>query len=91
MASLWVHLNITPADAPSYPGSFRIAGSSGYDQTLTIAGHFAPNGGAIDIQFKKVPTTATYSLWYIGSDGEPELLVQNAPFQSLNDPSPPGS
>jgi hypothetical protein len=39
----------------------------------------------VDVLFKDVPTTDTYTLTYIASDGSETTLVQSAAFQSLND------
>jgi hypothetical protein len=84
-----VHLAISSADAPSFPGSLHVKGSTGYDQTLDIASNFTANGDAIDVEFKKVPTNAQYSLSYINSYGEEDLMAENVPFKDLQDPRAP--
>jgi hypothetical protein len=69
----------------------RLHGSSGYDKTLSIASSFSPNtdGNTIDLQFDEVPTTATYTLTYVATDGTETTLVDGAAFDTLKDDSLP--
>ena len=57
------------------------------DKTIAIASGFQKNETdiTVDVLFGSVPTNASYSLTYIGSDGSASNLVQNAPYHSLND------
>lgn len=41
------------------------------------------------MEFKKVPTNAQYSLSYINSYGEEDLMAENVPFKDLQDPRAP--
>ena len=65
----------------------RLFGSTGYDQTKPIVGNFEanPDQGTVDMCFEQVPTTADYSLTYIGGDGQETMLVQGRPFHTLKD------
>lgn len=58
-----------------------------YKQEKPIAGNFSVNSddGTVDIEFDNVPKNASYSLSYIGSDGEETVLVQSAAFDTLKD------
>ncbi len=88
-----MRLDLTQDQAANEQGSLRLQGSSGgYDKTIAIAGNFVANPApddTVDVHFENVPTTASYSLTYIGSDGSETNLVQNTAFHSLNDDSLP--
>ncbi|HTP35453.1 MAG TPA: hypothetical protein VMJ75_24920 [Candidatus Acidoferrales bacterium] len=89
-APLWIRLDLTEKQAAKEPGSFRLVGSTGYDKTLAIAGSFVANpveANTVDVLFEDVPTAASYSLTYVGSDGTEIAIVQGAPFDSLKDES----
>ena len=86
---LWVRLDLTQEQAVNDPGSLRLQGG-GYDSTIGIAGNFEVNldPGTVDIVFKGVPVKESYTLTYIRS-GQQVVLVQGAPFSSLQDDSLP--
>jgi hypothetical protein len=89
---LWVRLELTQEQAANDSGSLRLQGG-GYDSTTAIAGNFEVNpdpDNTVDIVFENVPIHESYTLTYIGS-GQQAVLVQGAPFGSLQDDSlPPG-
>ncbi len=80
---------MTPAEADVEPGSLRLQGSTGFDQTTPIKGNYSPNkaDGTVDMHFDNVPTTANYTLTYIDGDGQPTVIVQSQPYHSLKDGS----
>jgi hypothetical protein len=81
---------LTQNQAAKEPGRLRLVGSTGYDQTLGIAGNFVANAAeakTVDVLFESVPTTAEYSLTYIGGDGVETTIVEGAPFHTLKDDS----
>jgi hypothetical protein len=82
-----VRLAIAPDDAPNYPGSLQLKGSTGYNETRVIETSFVANEDTIDIHFEKVPTAATYTLTYIGGDGQEWPMSENVPFHNLQDDS----
>jgi hypothetical protein len=90
LARLWIRLDLTAKQAAKETGNLRLIGSTGYDQTLAIAGSFVPNvveAKTVDVLFEDVPTKATYSLTYLAEDGSTVTLVEGAPFNSLRDES----
>lgn len=89
-ASLWLHLAVSMIEAPNYPGSLHVKGSTGYDRTLLISENFVTDGAAeIDIEFKGVPRSGTYSVSYVDSDGEESLIFKDFPYGALQDPNAP--
>jgi hypothetical protein len=59
--------------------------ASGFDVTLAVASNFVPDPDVtdtVDILFKNVPTSGTYSLSYIGDDGEERVLFESVPFST---------
>jgi hypothetical protein len=89
---LWVRLDLTQEEAVNEPGSLRLQGATGgYNQTIAIAGNFHANPAphdTVDLHFENVPTTASYSITYIGGDGTETTIVQNTPFESLHEVPP---
>jgi hypothetical protein len=59
----------------------------GIDRTVAIASNFEPNAdfGSVDVLFAQVPTTASYSVSYIGSDGSETNIIQGLSYSSLKD------
>src|ERR1039457_5163992 len=93
-SSLWVRINLPPAAAQNEQGSLRLRGSSGrFDQTTAIASSFVPNPDCdtVDVHFENVPTQDSYSLSYIAGDGAETTIIQNAPFNGLQDNSSPNT
>jgi len=89
-APLWIRLDLTQQQAAKETGHLRLVGSTGYDQSLPIAGNFVANpveANTVDVLFEDVPTTASYSLTYTGGDGATITIVQAAAFDSLKDDS----
>jgi hypothetical protein len=82
---------LTLEEAKAELGSLRLKGTTGgYNKTIVIASNAQPNPApddTVDVHFEKVPTTANYSLSYIGSDGTETTFLQNVPFNSLQDTS----
>jgi hypothetical protein len=92
-SSLWIRLDLTPDEATMETGSLRLQGATGgYDKTISIAGNFDANpdpDNTVDVHFENVPTNANYSLTYIAGDGQVTPVIQDTPFFSLQDSSPP--
>jgi hypothetical protein len=66
----------------------RLQGAtSGFSETVVIASDFVSSGDAVDVHFDNVSKTDSYTLTYIGVDGTETVIVQNAPYQSLQDNS----
>ena len=67
----------------------RLRGSSGYNRTIPILGHFSPNpeDNTVDMFFGRVDTSASYTLSYVGGDGTEYTIIQNAAYDSLEDTS----
>jgi hypothetical protein len=84
-----VRLDLTKEQAATEAGSLRLqASSGGYSKTISIAQNFVANPApddTVDVHYENVPTTASYSLTYIGADGSETNLVQGAPYDSLKD------
>ncbi len=82
---------MTKEQAAAEQGSLRLQGSSGgYSKTIAIASNFVENpapDNTVDVHFENVPTTASYSLTYIGGDGSETTVVPETPYSSLNDDS----
>ena len=91
LASLWIRIALPEDQAKAETGSLRLNGSSGYNKTLGISASFRANvdHNTVDVRFENVPTTARYSLTYIGSDGTETIVVKDTPFQNLQDDTPP--
>ena len=93
LSALWVRLDLTQEEAASEPGSLRLHDATGgYNKTLAIAGNFYANpapDNTVDVLFANVPTESNYSLTYIGGDGSETTIVEDAPFNSLDDNSLP--
>ena len=85
-----MRLDITEEEARNEQGSLHLKGPA-YDQTKPISGNYQvnPDDGTVDVEFDNVPVTASYTLTYIGSDGEESTLVDNSPFSSLQDDEKP--
>jgi hypothetical protein len=63
-----------------------------YDRTIVIANDFHANPApddTVDIYFDSVPPNASYSLTYIAADGTETVVVDSAPFHTLQDNSLP--
>lgn len=87
---LWVRLELTKEQAANDPGSLRLQGG-GYDSTIAIAGNFEENpdpDNTVDIVFEGVSVKESYTLTYI-ANGRQTVLVEGAPFSSLQDDSLP--
>jgi hypothetical protein len=85
-----VRIDLTEEEAKAEPGSLRLQNpAGGYNVTRAIASSFEPNvdHNTVDVQFKNVPTTASYTLTYIGGDGHETVFLQNIPFHNLQESS----
>jgi hypothetical protein len=64
--------------------------AGGFDNTIAIAGNYVvASAYSVDVCFKNVPKTASYSLTYIGADGQESTIVSNAAFDTLKDDTLP--
>ncbi|HZS57202.1 MAG TPA: hypothetical protein VFA65_22560 [Bryobacteraceae bacterium] len=88
ISSIWVRLEMTPAEASKEPGRLRLQGG-GVDKTLAIATNFVANEDTVDVLFQSVPTAGCYSLTYVSGDGQESTIVRSAPFDTLQDNSLP--
>lgn len=85
---MWVRVAISPDDAANETGSFHIKGSTGFDKTISIThDNYSENPGdnTIDMHFGNVPTTASYTLFYVASDGTESLVIKNIAYKDLED------
>jgi hypothetical protein len=69
----------------------RLQGAtSGYNKTKPIAGNVQPNPApatTVDMLFEDVPKTDSYSLSYLGSNGQETKIIESAQYSLLQDSS----
>jgi hypothetical protein len=86
--TLWVRLDIDPANAGSVKERFELVGAGGYSQTKTVDDDMVAGDAYIDLKFTEIDPNQKYTLRVLSEGGAPSIVFKDIGFGALSEAGP---